>query len=261
MSSATIEVPNFDTVPLKTACCIAVHGWPGTGKTTHIVHLLRRMRREGPAVAECIVFTAASYSNTSQYSKEVKREHLVTASYAARLQDIWAAHKHSVSTAVMADKPPPRLVLILDDIVYDTRFAKSTALKELLLNHRHYNISVLMSLQYRSLHKMLMDQIDYTLVVGQKSEEDIIANFCPEESEALQSRLAGNESEIDWLRCNLWPAASSNVFKTVLEACTQDYEALVISRTRKLYWCSNQDSGKEKVKDAIKSLTGQMSKL
>ena len=102
------------------------------------------------------------------------------------------------------------LFLVLDDCMYDKAVIKGKAIRDLFMNGRHYKITFLAAVQYlMDLSPALRTQVDYCFAL----RENVISN-----RERLYKYFFG-------------AFATFEDFSRVLDACTSNYECLVIDNT------------------------------
>jgi hypothetical protein len=100
----------------------------------------------------------------------------------------------------------PRLMLILDDCLYDKSWVSSTTIRRLFMNGRHYFILFLLTLQYAlGIPPILRTCIDFVFIM----RENILAN-----RRRIHEQFVGM---IDF-----------NMFCQVLDQCTENYGCLVV---------------------------------
>jgi len=101
---------------------------------------------------------------------------------------------------------------ILDDCMYDKKFLKEKIMRQIFYNGRHWNIFFLLTMQYcMDLTPDLRSNIDYIFVF----RENILQN-----REKIYKNFFG-----------IFP--SFDMFNQVMDACTENYECLVLDNTIK----------------------------
>ena len=109
----------------------------------------------------------------------------------------------------------PRAFLILDDCLYDSSWTKSKYVRSLFMNGRHYKMMFLITMQFAlGIPPNLRTNIDYVFIL----RENIISN-----RKRLYDSYAG-----------VFP--SFEIFCSVMDQCTENFECLVI--------CNNAKSNK-----------------
>ena len=106
----------------------------------------------------------------------------------------------------------PKAFLILDDCLYDNSWVKSTDVRSLFMNGRHYKSMFIITMQYAlGIPPNLRTNIDYVFLL----RENIVRN-----RKQLYEQYAG-----------MFP--SFEVFCQVMDQCTENYECLVIHNNAK----------------------------
>jgi hypothetical protein len=116
----------------------------------------------------------------------------------------------------------PRAFLIMDDCLYDSSWKKDKNIRYIFLNGRHKRLFFCITMQYMlGISPELRTNVDYIFIL----RENIIAN-----RKRLYEAFAG-----------MFP--SFEMFSSVLDQCTENYECLVIDNTTKsnkledqVYW-------------------------
>ena len=102
--------------------------------------------------------------------------------------------------------------MLLDDCMYDSKFLKDTCIRQCFMNGRHYNIFFMLTMQYvMDLPPALRANVDYVFVL----RENIIQN-----REKIYKSFFGIFPNFD-------------MFSKVMDACTENYECLVLDNTSK----------------------------
>jgi hypothetical protein len=109
------------------------------------------------------------------------------------------------------DKVKP-IFILLDDCMYDRSFLKDECIRQLFMNGRHWKVFFLLTAQYcMDLPPGLRTNVDYVFVL----RENVIQN-----REKLFKSFFG-----------VFP--NFPMFQQVMDACTENYECLVIDNTSK----------------------------
>ena len=102
--------------------------------------------------------------------------------------------------------------MLLDDCMYDSKFLKETRIRQCFMNGRHFNVFFMLTMQYvMDLPPALRANVDYVFIL----RENIIQN-----REKLYKSFFG-----------IFP--SFDMFCKVMDACTENYECLVLDNTVK----------------------------
>lgn len=126
-----------------------------------------------------------------------------------------------------------RTFLILDDCLYDNKWSRDKIMKMLFMNGRHWKIMLIITMQYPlGVPPNLRTNIDYTFIL----REPYIRN-----KKIIYENYAG-----------MFPTFDS--FCQIMDACTENYECLVISNNAKsnklvdqIFWYKAKDNGKFKL--------------
>ena len=113
---------------------------------------------------------------------------------------------------VSAGKTNCGCFILLDDCMYDNKFLKDTCIRQCFMNGRHWKIFFMLTMQYcMDLPPALRANVDYVFIL----RENIIQN-----REKLYKSFFG-----------IFP--SFDMFNKVMDACTENYECLVLDNTVK----------------------------
>lgn len=100
--------------------------------------------------------------------------------------------------------------LVMDDCMFDSKWTKSTEIRNIFFNGRHYGVFYILLMQYAlGIPPALRSNIDYVFIL----KENVFAN-----RKKLYDNYAG-----------VFP--SFEAFCRALDKCTEDYECLVIDNT------------------------------
>ena len=114
--------------------------------------------------------------------------------------------------ALLKDADTSNVFIILDDCMYDKKFMKEQIMRQIFYNGRHWNIFFMLTMQYcMDLTPDLRSNIDYIFVF----RENILQN-----REKIYKNFFG-----------IFP--SFEMFNQVMDACTENYECLVLDNTVK----------------------------
>ncbi len=101
--------------------------------------------------------------------------------------------------------------MLLDDCMYDNKFLKDTCIRQCFMNGRHWKIFFMLTMQYvMDLPPALRANVDYVFIL----RENIIQN-----RENFTNPF--------------WYLPSFDMFCKVMDACTENYECLVLDNTVK----------------------------
>jgi hypothetical protein len=107
---------------------------------------------------------------------------------------------------------PPGAFLLLDDCMYDRKFMKDICIRQCFMNGRHWKLFFMLTMQYcMDLTPDLRSNVDYVFIL----RENIVQN-----REKLYKSFFGVFPTFD-------------MFNQVMNACTENYECLVLDNTSK----------------------------
>lgn len=215
MNRSALHIKRFDPQQqLQGGFNCLVLGKKNTGKSTLIKDILFHLHRQGrPRV---VVFSGTEESN-EHFSSFVPHAYIHPGRDIDKLKDIIDIQRKVVSSVKTAKnelghRPPvdTRLVIVLDDMSFRKGMSKTELFTEMFLNGRHWGITLILSSQYL----MLLDiacrsNVDYLFVLREtipRNRLKLYENFFG---------VFGKKAD----------------FFSVLDACTQNYEALVLDNT------------------------------
>lgn len=213
MGDRTVNLAAFDVRRFSTKLFNAVVvGKKHTGKSTLIQDILYHLSRQG--IPRVCVFSGTEESNGfyKQFvpgtfifdDKDVKNklEQIV------QLQKQIAIRKQMGEISTGLDT---RIVIVLDDVGYKKNVLRSEIIRQMFMNGRHHNLILVVACQYcMDIAVDLRTNADYVFVLKQNSVSSI-KNLHENYFGAFEKRRE---------------------FQTVLEACTQDYQCLVLDNTK-----------------------------
>ena len=110
----------------------------------------------------------------------------------------------------------PNCFLIMDDCLYDNSWKKDEGIAEIFMNGRHYKLMFILTMQYSlGITPYLRGNIDYVFI--------------------MREPLTNNRKKLYEHYCSMFP--TFDIFCQVMDACTADYQCLVIhngSKSNKL---------------------------
>ena len=123
----------------------------------------------------------------------------------------------------------PRSFLLLDDCLYDDCWKKDKSMKYIFMNGRHQKIFLLITMQYPlGIPPNLRTNVDYVFI--------------------LREPVMGNRRRIFENYAGMFP--TFDMFCSVMDQCTENYECLVIDNNVKsnkledqVYWYKAEDHG------------------
>jgi hypothetical protein len=111
-----------------------------------------------------------------------------------------------------AGQVDPRAIFIMDDCLYDDRWTRDVNMRSIFMNGRHWKLMFIFTMQYPlGVPPVLRANIDYVFI--------------------LREQIMGNRKRIYENYCGILP--SFEVFCSVLDQTTENYECLVVDNTVK----------------------------
>jgi hypothetical protein len=196
-----VRLKRFDPTAIKPHRIILVVGKRGTGKSVLQRDLMYHMR-------DSIDFGLAM--TPTEETADMFREHM---------PDDWIYHGFSVAKLdtmlglqreLIKHRKSRRLMLILDDCMYDKRILKGIGIRDLFMNGRHLNICMCNAMQYvMDMGPDLRTQVDYIFAL----RENIISN-----KQKLWKYFFGMFEKYE-------------DFAKVMDKCTDGHSAIVMDNT------------------------------
>lgn len=226
------NIRRFDTRTMdKTRSCIFIGG-SGTGKS-HAVTSILYSNRDIPAgivmsgteegdpywakfVPDLFIFNAWEPQKLEEMIDIQKKKKKALESIDANIQYCRARQRHADVEALLRqrkrEEAAMRKFVIIDDCMFQSGISRTETLRKLFMNGRHWNIFVMLTIQYcMGLDIALRGNAGYVFV-------------CREPIISYRRKIY--ESFLGML-------PSFHVFERVMDACTQNYELLVLDRTVK----------------------------
>ena len=213
MGDRTLNLRAFD---IKECCAklfnAIVIGKKHTGKSTLIQDMLYYLSREG--VPRVCVFSGTEESN-GFYKQFVPGTFIFDdKDVENRLEAIVENQKKLAMQKQLGEvdrKLDTRIVIVLDDVGYKKDVLKSEIIRQIFMNGRHHYVILIVACQYcMDVGIDLRTNADYVLVLKQNSVSSI-KNLHENYFGAFDKRKE---------------------FQIVLDACTQNYQCLVLDNTR-----------------------------
>lgn len=199
-----LNIRRFDPSTIKPHRIVVVVGKRGTGKSVLLRDLLYHARDKldyGVAMSpthETAEGFRAFMPQTSVYQE-----------YSHPIVERLIEHQKNLANTRGADKLRS-LFLVLDDCLYDQKVLKSKQIRELFMNGRHMRCFMMLAAQYMmDLSPALRTQVDYCI--------------------CLRENIHANREKLYKFFFGIFP--KYEMFSRVLDACTANYECLVIDNT------------------------------
>ncbi len=195
------KITKFKPETIKPGRIIFIVGKRGCGKSTLLRELLSRVRDDVDyAMAMCPTMESAEMFRSCMPRSSVYDRYVP-----GKVEQLVAVAQHFAAAGKKR-----RLLLCLDDCLYDRNVLKSPTIRSIFFNGRHSGISLIVSAQYMmDLGPDLRTNIDYLFVM----KENIISN-----RQKLWKYLFGCVPTFD-------------DFCAIMDRCTQNYECLCLDNT------------------------------
>jgi hypothetical protein len=196
-----LKLKKFDPTKIgdERICCVI--GKRGTGKSTLVADIMYHKRHIPMGIVQ-----SATEEGNKFYSKFVPDIFVYNDYSITAIEQVVARQKKLVSK----NSPNPNCFLILDDCMHDRKSLKSPIIRQIFQNGRHWKIFMILTAQYAlDMSPDLRGNVDFVFIL----RENIIQN-----RERLYKSYFG-----------IFPTFAQ--FCQVMDACTENYEALVLDNT------------------------------
>jgi hypothetical protein len=209
-SAMDVSLRKFDMRKIpQDAVCVFI-GKRRTGKSTLVKDLLFN-HQDMPLG---VVMSGTEESN-SFYSKIVP---LVEGSFNPQMLSNLVKRQKMMMSKIVEEKDAgqtrsrydPRLMLILDDCMYDDNWTRDSNIRYIFMNGRHFKVFFLITMQYPlGIQPALRTNVDYVFI--------------------LREPYLNNRKRIYENYASAFP--SFEFFCQIMDQCTQNYECIVIDNT------------------------------
>jgi hypothetical protein len=197
-----IQLKKFNPTSIADDKVCVFIGKRGTGKSTLVTDILYHKKH----VPAGIVMSATEEGN-HHYKNFVPDLFIYNDYDNEAIERVLERQKQIVSK----NKTSPAFIL-LDDCMYDKKFMKDVCIRQCFMNGRHWKIFFMLTMQYcMDLTPDLRANVDYVFIL----RENIVQN-----REKLYKSFFG-----------VFPNLA--MFSQVMDACTENYECLVLDNTSK----------------------------
>lgn len=204
-----LELKKFDPNSIKDDSTIVLIGKRNTGKSFCMKDILSHHKNIP------IGMTISPTEIANKYFEKFIPKMLIHESYTQEIIQKFMDRQVNTCKKVNKEKErtgyssiDPRAFLILDDCLYDNSWTKDINIKSCFMNGRHYKIFFLITMQFPlGIPPHLRANIDYIFIF----RDNMIRN-----KQKIYEHYAGMFPNFD-------------VFRTVMDSCTENYECLVIN--------------------------------
>ena len=204
-----LELKKFDPNSIKDDSTIVLIGKRNTGKSFCMKDILSHHKNIP------IGMTISPTEIANKYFEKFIPKMLIQERYTQEIIQKFMDRQVKICKKVNKEKErtgyssiDPRAFLILDDCLYDNSWTKDINIKSCFMNGRHYKIFFLITMQFPlGIPPHLRANIDYIFIF----RDNMIRN-----KQKIYEHYAGMFPNFD-------------VFRTVMDSCTENYECLVIN--------------------------------
>jgi hypothetical protein len=206
-----IRVKKFDIDRIcKKPFCAIVVGKRGSGKSYLTKDIMYQLHRNG--MPRCCVFSATEGAN-SFFQNFVPGIFVHSPFQIESLTHVWNKQKDIVLRQKLGqidEDVDTRLLILLDDCAFEKKLLASQIIREMFLNGRHYNLTLIITLQY------LID-----LCPAMRANCDV--GFF------LKENIKSNRVRMYTHFAGFYP--DYKMFEAVFESCTNNYECFIVDNT------------------------------
>lgn len=213
---SSLELKPWDITSTVDCFNLAIFGQRNTGKSTLVRDIIYNLHKKG--YPRIVVFSGTEEANAG-YKHIVPPDFVHSGIDLEAFRALYETQKKIVSSWREAmDKCPDqakdvdvRLIIVLDDLMFRRHLTKSEIFGEIACNGRHYKICLIITVQYvMSLDIMVRSNLDYVITLRESIPKNMVK---------LHDCFFGIFHKKD-------------DFYRVLSACTENYECLVLDKTK-----------------------------
>jgi len=197
-----IQLKKFNPATIADDKVCVFIGKRGTGKSTLVTDILYHKKH----IPAGVVMSATEEGN--HHYKSFVPDLFIYSDYDGEAIDRVLQRQKQI----ISQNKTSNAFILLDDCMYDKKFMKDTCIRQCFMNGRHWKIFFMLTMQYcMDLTPDLRANVDYVFIL----RENIVQN-----REKLYKSFFG-----------VFPNLA--MFSQVMDACTENYECLVLDNTSK----------------------------
>lgn len=194
-----LDIRRFDPACIAPGRIVLLIGKRGTGKSFLAKDLLYHMRKD----VHIPVVMSPTHSSIADFEKFVPRSLIHDRFNPDTIQSLIDSQRARAHTG----KKLRNVCLVLDDCMYDKKCLRSVAMRDIFMNGRHSRLGLIIAVQYlMDLDPAARSQIDYVFT--------------------LRENIISNRKKLWQFFFGMW--ANYDDFAAVMDACTNNHEALVL---------------------------------
>ena len=203
MAARFLDIYPFDMQQITPGSVCLVLGDRGTGKTCMSMEILHGMRKYSMGVV-----MAGNLDTVDEYAKHVPRTLIYDEYNAEAISRLLDAQEKRLRRCGKENLKP--IFLVLDDLMYDkTRINNDKRFRKIMLNGRHYNITLVICAQYvKHISAELRPNVDYVFTTRQNNQE--------------QRRKIRLEFDVGF--------PNDRIFHDTMVRCTADFACMVLNK-------------------------------